>query len=108
MKMIYKSLMCEIKARSRLKAEIGDMCTEAVIYAVCRLFTKSTSLCREYVTESYYMRLAKGKGRRAKNHRCIVPAFLAELDGELIQIDFSVDVVGVTIQSIKSVVCRGA
>ena len=107
MKMTYKNLMCEVNTNSAMKTSIGEFDAETVSYAVCRLFAKSEKFCREYVTESYYMRLAKGKARRARKHRCVVPAFLAELDGELLQIDFTVDVVGVTIQRVISLSCKG-
>lgn len=101
MKMSYKGLECQLKARSGLEAAIGDLCSEAVIYAACRLFSRSESLCREYVTASYRMRLASGKGRKSRNCRCVIPGFLAEIDSDFLQISFTVDSTGVTIQSIK-------
>lgn len=102
MKMVYHGIVCDVKARENLSAEIGELCPEAVAYAVCRLFTKSVSLRKAYVPESYRMRLASGKGRKTKRHRCVIPACLAEIDGELLQIDFSVDCTGVTVQKVKA------
>lgn len=101
MKMIYKSLACRIDAANDLNVTIGDCCPEAVVYAVRRLFARSESLCREYVTMSYAMRLAKGKGRKVRRCKCVVPAFLAELEGELLRIDFTVSCEGVTIRNIR-------
>ena len=101
MKMTYRGLECRIKARPDLNAAIGELCSEAVVYGVSRLMSKSESVCREYVCESYRMRLATGKGRRSKRHSCVIPAFLAEIDGELLRIDLTVDGSGVTIQNIR-------
>ncbi len=105
MKMIYRSLECEVKVRSGLKVEIGELCADAVNYAVCRLFVRSSGLCREYVRESYCMRIANGKGKKSRRHRSVLPAFLAEMEGELLQIDFTVDSTGVTVQGILPVKC---
>ncbi len=101
MKMTYRGLECQIKARPGLEAEIGGLCSEAVVYGVCRLLSKSSNVCRQYVCESYRMRLAAGKGRKALHHSCVIPAFLAEIDGELLRIDLMVDSSGVTIKSIR-------
>lgn len=100
MKMTYKALECRIGASKDLRVAIGDCCPEAVAYAACRLFAHSGSLCRKYVTMSYAMRLARGKERRSRRYRCVVPATLAELEGELLRIDFAVSCDGVTILSV--------
>lgn len=101
MKMTYKGLECQIKARPGLDASMGELCSDAVIYGVSRLLARSESACREYVCQSYRMRLATGKGRRSQRRRCIIPAFLAEIDGELLRIDLTIDCSGVTIQNIR-------
>ncbi len=106
MKMSYKNLQCEVKAQSGLKTEIGDLCAQAVSYAICRCFVKSEALCREYVYESYRMRLAAGKGRKPKHHSIILEAAQAEVEGELLHIEFTVDTTGVTVQSIRPLARR--
>ena len=101
MKMNYKSLSCQISARKDFCCELGELCSDAVVYAVSRLFSSSAAMCRSCVTESYAMRIATGKGRRSARHSCVVPAALAEIDGNWLRVSYSVDPEGVTIQSVS-------
>ena len=104
MKMKYGSLSCKISAHKNMEIHCEVLCDlepDTVYYAISRFFTKDTSVCHSYVKESYQMRLAKGKGRKAKHHRCILPALLAELPGMWVQVYFMVDAEGVIIQRIQ-------
>lgn len=78
---------------------------ETIAYAVCRFFTKSAHMCRFCVSESYRMRLASGKGRRAKRCRATLPAVLMDLPGSWAQVRFTIDAVGVTVQEVRLLRC---
>ena len=102
MKMIYKAVECTVAADKNLSVTIGDCCPEAVNYAVCRMFAHNECLRRQCAIMSYRKRLAADKaGRKPENCKCVVSACLAELEGDLLAIDFTVDCTGVTIRDIR-------
>ena len=74
---------------------------DTIRYAVCRFFSRTPALCRAYAWESYQLRLARGKGRRPRRHRCTIPAPLMELPAGWVQVRFQVDPTGVTIRQIS-------
>ena len=73
---------------------------DTVCYAVCRFFVKTPALAGAYAWESYQLRLAKGKGRRGRWHRCTLPAPLLELPAGWVQVRFRVDPEGVTLRQV--------
>lgn len=96
MKLNYNSLSCSISARVGFDTELCGLCSEAVVYAVSRLFASCGELRRCCVTESYAMRIASGNGRKPRRHSCVIPAALAEIN-----VGYTVSAEGVTIQSVS-------
>ena len=77
-----------------------DLLPESVTYAVCRLFSRSESLCRTSVPESYACRLTGGRDRRPRRRQIVLPAGLAELPGVWARVSFQVGPEGVTITGV--------
>lgn len=97
----YNAAACQIAAAKEFTFTAlvpCDLEPEAVSYAVCRFFYRSRSLCRTYVMESCALRFAKGKARKTRHYRCVIPAPLMELPGNWVKVNFAVDAVGVTIR----------
>ena len=101
MKLNYNSLSCSISARVGFDTELCGLCSEAVVYAVSRLFASCGELRRSCVTESYAMRIASGKGRKPRRRSCVLPAALVEIDGGWLRVGYTVSTEGVTIQSVS-------
>lgn len=99
----WSAVSCQIAADTnlridnRLKTRLEP---DTVCYAVCRFFAKTPALCRAYTWESYQLRLARGKGRRARRHQCAIPAPLMELPAGWVQVRFQVDPTGVKLRQI--------
>lgn len=99
----WSAVSCQIAADTnlridnRLKTRLEP---DTVCYAVCRFFAKTPALCRAYTWESYQLRLARGKGRRARRHQCAIPAPLMELPAGWVQVHFQVDPTGVKLRQI--------
>lgn len=86
-----------VRVENHLKTALEP---DTICYAVCRFFTKAPAMCRTYTWESYQLRLARGKGRRARRHCCAIPAPLMELPAGWVQVRFQVDPTGVSIRQI--------
>lgn len=102
MKMEYNGIICDVETSPKLNVGIGELCPDAVSYAVCRLFAKTPSLCREYAMESCRMRFASGRGRKSRKCKCVLPAILAQIDAELLEIEFCVNGTGVLITAVRT------
>lgn len=102
MNMEYNGVICSVETSQRFCTGIGELCPEAVAYAVCRLFAKTPSLCRKYTMESCRMRFASGKERKSRKYKCVLPAFLAEIEAELLEIEFCVNGTGVVITAVRT------
>ena len=99
----YGSYACELIAAKELRFHADFPCDvelDTVRYAVCRFLRKSKSLCKEYVKESYRLRLASGKGRKTKRRWCLAPAALLELPGAWVHIGVSISATGVTVEQV--------
>ena len=72
-----RRLSCDVWTAKELKFQTEIPCSlesDAVGYAACRFLTKCEILCRDYVEQSYRLRLKQGKGRRSVRSRFTAPA----------------------------------
>lgn len=99
----YRTMKCEVEADRNLSiytARPVDLCDDAICYAVRRFLCRSRAICREFVKESYEMRVEKGGGKKRKRRRVIAPAAAAELGCGWVVIDLCISPAGVTVKSI--------
>lgn len=101
----YGALSCDLTVAEDMSFTSEVNCegyaSESISYAACRFLRRSQQARNRYVTMSYKMRFAKGKGRRAKRCRFIAPAKLMELPGGSVLVTLSVDPAGVTVESVS-------
>lgn len=100
----WSAVSCQINADPNVRVENRlhtSLEPDTICYAVCRFFARTPALCRTYTWESYRLRLARGKGRRPRRHRCTIPAPLMELPAGWVQVQFQVDPAGVSIRQIS-------
>lgn len=99
----YRTMKCEVEADKDLSiytAHPVELCDDAICYAVCHFLCRSGAICRQYVKESYEMRVEKGSGKRRKRRRVIAPAAVAELGCGWAVIDLCISPAGVNIKRI--------
>lgn len=99
----YRTLACEVEAGRNLSiytAHPVDLCDDAICYAVRRFLCRSGTICRQYVKESYEMRVEKGRGKKRKRCRVIAPAAAAELGLGWLVIDLCISPAAVTVKRI--------
>ena len=98
------AIQCQISPAKELRffSQVPcDLELDTVAYAVCRFFVKSPAMCRLCAPESYRIRLATGRKRKAQRHKCLLPAPLLELPGGWARIYYTVDAIGVTVQEVS-------
>ena len=95
-----RQLICEVWAAKDLKI-LGncprDLDPDTIGYAVCRFLTKCDLLCREYVEQSYRLRLARGRKRRPVKSFFTAPARKLELPGCYLQAEVLISPAGVEV-----------
>ena len=99
----YGSLSCEVSAAKTLRVtdRVGaSLRGDVVGYAVCRFLRRSRALAREYVRQSYDLRLEKRRSGRTGTRRFLAPAPLLELPGAWCAVRLSVTAAGVTVESV--------
>ncbi len=101
MKAYYNGIVCNVTTDRDFSTAIGELCPEAVAYALCRMFVRTPVLCRRYVTESYRMRLATGKARRPRRYDCTVSGRAAEINAAQLRVWFTVSPDGITVTKVR-------
>ena len=99
----YRTLTCEIKADKNLSICVAHPTTfhdDTISYAVRRFLCGSKSICKQYVRESYEMRVSGGRGKKQKRFQVIAPAAVAELGYGWLVIDICVSALGVNVKRI--------
>lgn len=99
----YRTLTCEVKADKSISIHTAhpvNLHDDTISYAVQRFLSKSKSVCKQYVRESYEMRVSKGRGKKQKRFQVIAPAALADLGYGWLVIDICVTATGVTVKRI--------
>ena len=99
-----RRLSCDVWTAKELKFQTEIPCSlesDAVGYAACRFLTKCEILCRDYVEQSYRLRLKQGKGRRSVRSRFTAPARMMELPGAKVEVRVMITPKGVEVQSVS-------
>ena len=99
----YRTIKCDVEADKDLSiytAHPVDLCDDAICYAVRRFLCRSKTICKEFVKESYALRVEKGGGKRRKRRRVIAPAAAAEMGFGWAVIDLCISPAGVTVKRI--------
>lgn len=98
-----RQLTCEVWAARNMIIQPGipvGMEPDTVGYAVCRFLPKCEILCRDYVEQSYRLRLAKGRKRRPVISWFTVPARMLELPGGVVKATVAIFPEGVEVRSV--------
>ena len=74
---------------------------DTITYAVELFFARSKRYTESCTWESWQLRLAKGKARKAHGFSYEVPAILMELPGKTVQVDGKIDPFGVKIGKVE-------
>ena len=99
-----RRLACDVWAAKELKFKTEIPCSlesDTIGYAACRFLTKSEILCRDYVEQSYRLRLKQGKGRRPVRSWFTAPARMLELPGAKVEGRVMITRKGVEVQSVS-------
>ena len=99
-----RRLSCGVWAAKAFKYQAEIPCgleSETIGYAVCRFLTKCDTLRRDYVEQSYRLRLKQGKGRRSVRSRFTAPARMMELPGAKVEVRVMITPKGVEVQSVS-------
>lgn len=104
MKMNYNAVSCEITLSNNFYAVSHVPCdyqNDVIGYGVCRFIMKSNDIRRHCVFQSWKLRVSKGKERKSRRFFYTIPAVLAELPGQWIQISGTIDPNGVTLKKVE-------
>ncbi len=99
----YRILTCEIETDKNISvynAFPTEFHDDTLCYAARRFLCGSVAVCRQYVKESYEMRVEKGRGKKRRRYRVIAPAAALELGRGWTVIDLCVSAAGVAIKRV--------
>jgi len=105
MKMTYAAKSCEFSVAKNFKFRVEVPCDyeeSTIRYAVCRFFSKAYILQKKFTYESWQKRLLPGKeARKASHFSFVIPASAMELPGKWVQINGTINAIGVTIRYLR-------
>ena len=99
-----RRLSCDVWSAKKLKFQTEILCgleSDTIGYAACRFLSKCDILCRDYVEQSYRLRLKQGKGRRGVRSWFTAPARMLELPGAKVEVRVMITQKGVEVQSVS-------
>lgn len=99
-----RCLSCDVWAAKELKFQTEIPCSlesDTIGYAACRFLSKCDILCRDYVEQSYRLRLKQRKGRRGVRSWFTAPSRMLELPGAKVEVRVMITQKGVEVQSVS-------